>query len=55
MEDRETTAGGHYEEFGVESVAPDDDFGYWVTYKKLERERKRRSEIGGGSHTGDDN
>ena len=55
MEDKATSARGHYEEFGVESVAPDDDFGYWLTYKRLERERKRRSEISEGSRTGDGN
>lgn len=32
---------GHYEEFGVESVAPDDDFAYWATLKRREQERRK--------------
>ncbi|MFH1115043.1 MAG: hypothetical protein V1792_14115 [Pseudomonadota bacterium] len=43
---------GHFEEFGVESVAPDDDFAYWVTLKRAEKERLRRERFVGGHQRG---
>ncbi len=42
MEEKQQVRESHYEEFGVESVAADDDFAYWVTMKKGEKERERR-------------
>jgi len=42
MEEKQEVRTSHYEEFGVESCAPDDDFAYWVTMKKGEKERERR-------------
>ena len=41
MEDNVNEKKGYYEEFGVESVPPDDDFAYWTTMKRREREKER--------------
>lgn len=41
IEEREAKGRGHYEEFGVESIPPDDDFALWATRKRFEQERKR--------------
>jgi hypothetical protein len=42
MEEKQQVRKSHYEEFGVESCAPDDDFAYWVTMKRREKESERR-------------
>ena len=41
MEEEYRDKESSYVEFGVESVAPDDDFAYWTTRKRFEEERRR--------------
>lgn len=39
-----TQSGGYYEEFGIESNPPEDDFAYWVSLKQAEHEGRRLAE-----------
>ncbi|MEW6350306.1 MAG: hypothetical protein AB1646_14660 [Thermodesulfobacteriota bacterium] len=34
-----------YVEFGVESMDPEDDFGWWVTEKKRQQDSKRLAQV----------
>jgi hypothetical protein len=40
----ETQSGRYYEEFGIESNWPEDDFAYWVSLKRAEHEGRQLAE-----------
>ena len=40
----EAQSDGYYEEFGIESNWPEDDFAYWVSLKRAEHEGRQLAE-----------